>query len=480
MSEAVLRFAPSPTGGFHLGNARAALFNYLYARHYGGKLLLRVEDTDRDRSTDASLKTILNGLSWLGIEFDGDLILQSEQVESHRKAVVQLLESGHAYYAYETPEELDALRVEAKATSKRVQYNRDLGQAERDAFEREGRDSVVRFKVPEGETTWVDTIRGVQRWDNREIEDFVIQRSDGSSVYNLAVAVDDHNMGVNLVFRSADHLSNTPKQKMLFEALSWEVPTYGHSTLILGPDGKKLSKRNGATTVTEYQERGFLSEAVFNYLALLGWAPGDGREIFNREELIDMFSVEGLLKKDAEFDEQKLLWLNGEHLRAKGIDALYDQALELWIAEGWTTADEATSRKDYLVKAVELMQPRLETTHDFLTFGYIFTDPVDYDAKAKKKHWKTDSPERLTALISRLETIEAFDEVSIEGATRTLAGELGISTGKLIHPTRLAISGVGHGPGLFELMEVLGQDVCIQRMQTALGNLEREASVPAG
>ena len=480
MSEAVLRFAPSPTGGFHLGNARAALFNYLYARHYGGKLLLRVEDTDRDRSTEASLKTILNGLSWLGIEFDGDPILQSEQVESHRKAVVQLLESGHAYYAYETPEELDALRVEAKATSKRVQYNRDLGQAERDAFEREGRDSVVRFKVPEGETTWVDTIRGVQRWDNREIEDFVIQRSDGSPVYNLAVAVDDHKMGVSLVFRSADHLSNTPKQKMLFEALSWEVPTYGHSTLILGPDGKKLSKRNVATTVIEYQERGFLPEAVFNYLALLGWAPGDGREIFNREELIETFSVEGLLKKDAEFDEQKLLWLNGEHLRATGIDALYDQALELWIAEGWTTADEATARKGYLVKAVELMQPRLETTHDFLTFGYIFTDPVDYDAKAKKKHWKTDSPERLTALISRLETIEAFDEVSIEGATRTLAGELGISTGKLIHPTRLAISGVGHGPGLFELMEVLGQDVCIQRMQTALGNLEREASVPAG
>jgi glutamyl-tRNA synthetase len=480
MSEAVLRFAPSPTGGFHLGNARAALFNYLYAKHYGGKLLLRVEDTDRDRSTDSSLETILNGLEWLGIEFDGDPVYQSKRVDSHREAAEQLLESGHAYYAYETPEELDSLRKEAKESNKRIQYNRQLSEADRETFEKEGRDRVVRFKVPEGETSWEDTIRGVQRWDNREIEDFVIQRSDGSPVYNLAVVVDDHNMGVTLVFRSADHLSNTPKQKMLFDALGWEVPTFGHSTLILGSDGKKLSKRHGATTVTEYQERGFLPDAVFNYLALLGWAPGDGREIFTREELIDAFSVAGLLKKDAEFDEQKLLWLNGEHLRATGIDALYEQALEMWISEGWTTAERASSRQADLIKAVALMQPRLETTQDFLTFGYIFDDPVDYDPKAKKKHWKTDSPQRIKALISRLEPLEEFDEVSIEGATRTLAGELGISTGKLIHPTRLAISGVGHGPGLFELMEVLGQEVCIQRMQTALGKLERETTIPTG
>ena len=480
MSEAVLRFAPSPTGGFHLGNARAALFNYLYVKRYGGKLVLRVEDTDYDRSSDSSLDTILNGLAWLGIEFEDEPVYQSKQVERHREAVQRLLDSGHAYYAYETPEELQTLRDNAKQTNQRVQYDRDLSNEKREAFEKEGRDRVVRFKIPEGETVWQDTVRGVQRWNNKEIEDFVIQRSDGSPVYNLAVVVDDHDMGVTLVFRSADHLSNTPKQILLFSALGWSVPTFGHSTLILGSDGKKLSKRHGATTVTEYQERGFMPEALFNYLALLGWAPGDGREVFQRDELISAFSVEGLLKKDAEFDEQKLLWLNGEHLRATGVDALYEQALEMWISEGWVTAEEASVRQDVLKSAVALMQPRLETTKDFLGFEYIFNDPEDYDPKARKKHWKQDSPDRLAALITRLEPLDAFDEVSVEGATRTLSGELGISTGKLIHPTRLAISGVGHGPGLFELMEVLGKEACIRRMRTGLDRFGCEAPVPTG
>ena len=467
MSDTVLRLAPSPTGGLHVGNARAALFNYLYAKRYGARLLLRIEDTDRERNTESSLRTILDGLSWLGVDFDGEPVFQSQNIETHKQAAEQLVESGHAYYAYETAEELDAMRKQAQIEKRRVRYNRDLTPVQQAAYEAEGRPKVVRFKVPVGETAWTDRIRDAQRWDNSEIEDFVLLRPDGSPIYNLAVVVDDHNMGVTLVLRSADHLSNTPKQIMLFQALSWDVPEYGHSTLILGPDGSKLSKRHGATTVTEYQEQGFLSDAMFNYLALLGWAPGDEREVFTRDELADAFSVEGLLKRDAVFDEKKLTWLNGEHMRLRPVSAVVDDAIPIWIAEGWLTETEARDRRDELMKIAELLQPRLHTLQDLKHTGYFFSDPGSYDEKTAKKHWKTDTPERIQTMIERLEALDSFEESDVEGVTRTLSGELGMSASKLIHPTRLALCGVGFGPGLFELMAVLGQQTCLRRLKKA-------------
>lgn len=461
-----------------MGNARTALFNYLYIRQYGGRLHLRIEDTDRDRSSDAALKTILDGLDWLGIAFQDRPIFQSRNAAAHRRAVDRLLNTGHAYFAYETPEEVRALQQQAQSEGRRVRYNRDVSPEARAAFEAEGRPRTVRFKVPEGETVWRDPIRGVQRWDNREVEDFIVLRADGSPIYHLAVVVDDHELGVTLAIRGAEHLSNTPKQVMLFQALGWTPPAYAHTTLLMGPDGRKLSKRLGATTVTEYRQQGILPEALFNFLALQGWSPGNDREVFTREELIEAFSVEGMLKKNAVFDERKLTWLNGEHLRAKPASELLSKAVALWIEAGWISAGDAKSRHACLLRAVELMKPRIQTVQDFLNYGYFFNDPEDYEAKARKKHWKADSPCRLETLIERLEALSEFSEREIEGATRTLSGQLGISTGKLIHPTRLVLSGTGIGPGLFEMMSVLGQETCIRRMNSGLARLGQKGAVP--
>ena len=375
-----------------MGNARTALFNYLYAKHYGATLLLRVEDTDRARYTDDSLKTILDGLAWLGIEFEGEPVFQSQNVEAHKKAVEQLLASGHAYYGYETPEELDVMRKTAQAEKGRVHYNRDLTAEQQAAFEAEGRAKVVRFRVPDGDTVWTDKIRGVQRWGNVEIEDFVLARSDGSPVYNLAVVVDDHNMGVTLVLRGADHLSNTPKQVMLFEALGWDVPEYGHSTLILGSDGSKLSKRHGATTVTEYQEQGFLPETLFNFLALLGWTSGDEREVFSHDELTEAFSLEGMHTRDTVFDVKKLTWLNGEQMRLRPVDKIVEDAIPIWVSEGWISEVDVEGRRAELTQIATLLQPRLNTLEDLRHTGYFFKEPDSYDEKTLKKNWKTDTP----------------------------------------------------------------------------------------
>ena len=462
-----------------MGNARTALFNFLYAQHYGARLLLRVEDTDRKRYTEESLQTVLEGLAWLGIEFDDEPVYQSHNIDVHRQAVAQLLESGHAYYAYETPEELEAMQKQAQTEKRRVRYNRDLTPEKQAELEAQGRPKAVRFKVPEGETVWHDRVRGVQRWDNGEIEDFVLMRADSTPIYQLAVVVDDHQMGVTLALRGADHLSNTPKQIVLFEALGWTVPEYGHSTLILGPDGKKLGKRHGATTVTEYQQQGYLPETMFNFLALLGWAPGDGQEFFSCRELIEAFSIDGMLRRDSVFDEQKLEWLNGEHLRAKPLDALVQEAVALWVEAGWIAAGEVESRKEEWTRIVALLQERIRTVRDFLAVGYFFHDPDRYEEKARKRHWKADTPARMEALISRLEALEAFNEGEVEGVTRTLAGELEISPARLIHPARLALSGVGFGPGLFELMEALGRETCIRRLRKGLEALGREAPVSA-
>ncbi|MEE2754303.1 MAG: glutamate--tRNA ligase [Candidatus Latescibacterota bacterium] len=467
MSNDVLRFAPSPTGGFHVGNARTALFNYLYARRYGAVLKLRVEDTDKSRSTEGSLKTITDGLEWLGISFDGEPVFQSQNEAVHRLAAKQLLESGKAYKFYATSEELDELRKQAQKEKRAPRYSRQTPEEQADK-EAAGVSGAVFFAVPDGETVWNDDIRGEARWDNDVIGDFIIQRSDGTPVYNLAVVVDDHNMGVTLVLRGADHISNTPKQVMLFEALGWEVPRYGHATLLKSPDGSKLSKRKGATTVVEYHEEGFLSSALVNFLALLGWAPRDGTEVFTLEELVKAFTIEGMLKKDAIFDEKKLTWLNGEHFRAKSIDELVGFASAVWIEAGMFSEDEVTSRGPVLRRIVELMQPRVEKVRDFEQAFYFFKEPESYDETVLQKQWKIDTTERLTTLLERLSALDSFAESDIEAAVRTLAGELGLSASRLIHPTRLCLCGVGFGPGLFELMEVLGQKTCIRRIKKGL------------
>ncbi|MBS12582.1 MAG: glutamate--tRNA ligase [Gemmatimonadetes bacterium] len=475
MSTEVLRFAPSPTGGFHVGNARTALFNYLYVRHYGGTLKLRIEDTDATRSTDDSLKTIADGLDWMGLAFDGDPVFQSQNEASHREAAQRLLESGAAYKFYATAEELEEIRKQAQKEKRAPRYPRQTPE-EQDEKEAAGVPGATFFAVPDGETVWDDAIRGGSRWDNGVIGDFVIARSDGSPVYHLAVVVDDHEMGVTFALRGADHISNTPKQIMLFEALGWDVPRYGHSTLLKATDGSKLSKRKGSTTVVEYQQDGFTPSAFVNFLALLGWAPGDGREVYTLDELVDAFTIEGTLKKDAIFDETKLTWLNGEHFRMKSVDELLGLAKGAWVKAG-LLADGDTSREVELRKIVALMQPRVEKVDDFAKAFYFFKDPDSYDEAVYKKHWKTDTTERITMLVERLRGLEVFGESGIEGAVRSLAGELGLSASKLIHPTRLSLCGVGFGPGLFELMEVLGQATCIRRLERALDVLSPKQEV---
>ncbi len=476
MSTDVLRFAPSPTGGFHVGNARTALFNYLYARHYGATLKLRIEDTDASRSTEDSLKTITDGLDWLGIAFDGEPVFQSQNESSHRATVQQLLESGAAYQFYATAEELEAIRKQAQIEKRATRYPRQTPD-EQAAKKAAGVPGALFFAIPEGETVWDDAIRGVSRWDNGVIGDFVIARSDGSPVYNLAVVVDDHEMGVTFALRGADHISNTPKQVMLFQALGWDVPKYGHSTLLKATDGSKLSKRKGATTVVEYREAGYIPSAFVNFLALLGWAPGDGREVYTLDELVEAFTIEGMLKKDAIFDETKLTWLNGEHFRAKSIDELFDVAVGAWVDAGLIDPSEVEPRASELRQIVALMQPRVEKVDDFTNAFYFFREPDTYDETVYKKHWKTDTTARISALVERLRALATFTESDIEGAVRTLAGELGLSASKLIHPTRLSLCGVGFGPGLFELMEVLGQETCVRRLEHALEVLSPDQQV---
>jgi glutamyl-tRNA synthetase len=467
MSNDVLRFAPSPTGGFHIGNARTALFNYLYAKHYGASLKLRIEDTDQSRATEDSLKTITDGLAWLGLTCDGDPIFQSENEPSHRSAAERLLESGKAYKFYATPEELEEFRRQAQKDKRAPRYPRQSPeeQAEKEAA---GVTGAVFFAVPDGETVWQDDIRGESRWDNGVIGDFVIQRSDGSPVYNLAVVIDDHNMGITLVLRGADHISNTPKQVMLFEALGLDVPRYAHATLLKATDGSKLSKRKGATTVTEYQEAGFLSSALVNFLALLGWAPGDGKEVYELDDLIEAFTIDGMLKKDAIFNEKKLTWLNGEHFRAKPIDELLEIASSVWVKAGLIEESELAGRESELRQIVGLMQPRVEMVDDFENAFYFFKDPESYDETVYQKQWKTDTTDRMITLLDRLRAMTSFGESDIEGVVRTLAGELALSAARFIHPTRLCLCGVGFGPGIFELMEVLGQETCIRRISKGL------------
>ena len=476
MSTDVLRFAPSPTGGFHVGNAGIALFNYLYARKYGATLKLRIEDTDAARSTEGSLKTITDGLDWMGIPFEGDPIFQSEQQAAHRAAADRLLASGAAYKFYATPEELEAIRKQAQKEKRATRYPRQSPE-EQEEKAAAGVPGALFFAVPDGETVWDDPVRGEGRWDNSVIGDFVIARSDGSPVYMLAVVVDDHDMGVTFVLRGPDHISNTPKQVMLMQALGWDVPRYCHLPLLKATDGSKLSKRKGSTTVVEYQEAGYIPSAFVNFLALLNWAPGDGSEVYTLDALVDAFTIEGVLTKDSIFDEKKLTWLNGEHFRLKSIDELLKIATQVWVDAGLLEPAEAGGRDAELRKIVALMQPRVEKVDDFKNAFYFFRDPDSYDEDVYKKQWKTDTPERMSILIDRLKALAEFSESDVEGVVRTLAGELGLSASNLIHPTRLSLCGVGFGPGLFELMEVLGQETCVRRMERALEVLEPKQKV---
>jgi len=465
-----VRFAPSPTGYLHIGGARTALFNYLFARHHKGTFLLRIEDTDTARSRKEMTDQIMSSLKWLNIIWDGDPVMQSENTEQHRQVCFELFEKGVAYPCFCTPEELDQRRKETGS----YMYDgkcRNIPLIEQKARMESGEPYVLRFRVEEGETGFTDRVRGDVKINNKEIDDFVILRSDGTPVYQIAVVVDDHEMGISHVIRGDDHLSNTPKQILIYKAMGWDIPEFAHIPMILGPDKKRLSKRHGATSVEEYRDAGILGEALVNYLALLGWSPGDDREKLSIDELVELFSLERVSKNPAVFDEAKLQWLNGKYIRDMDTKELVSNVKPLLEKDG-LLGDKSD---EFVFRFTELMKERAKNFKDFAESGsYFFIDPESYEDKAVKKYWiKQGVKSRLQKVLISMKNIEDWNERGIEEAIRGLAQQEDVGAGKYIHPVRLALTGRGQSPGLFELMELLGKDIVLKRLDRALNYLDK-------
>src|SRR4051794_3895908 len=384
-----VRFAPSPTGYLHLGGARTALFNYLYARNTGGAFVLRIEDTDRERSTDESTRTILDGMTWLGLAWDEGPVHQADGLARHQADAGRMLAEGHAYRCFCTPEELAAKREVMKHEYRydRACYAIPAGESDRRAAA--GEPFTVRFRVPEGTTEWDDVVHGVTTFDNGSIEDFIILRTDGTPIYNMAVVADDIEMRITHVIRGDDHVPNTPKQILLYQALGAAVPTFAHLPMILGPDGKKLSKRHGATAVGDYADLGILPEALFNFLALLGWNPGDEREVMAKDELVGAFTLERINKKAAIFDTEKLEWMNGQYLAHVPAAELLPAVGPQLVADGLVTQAELDAAPEWLLTTVDLLKTRSRTVLEIAPKAVpLLAASIDYDESATAKHWK--------------------------------------------------------------------------------------------
>jgi len=473
-----LRFAPSPTGYLHVGGARTALFNWLYVRRYGGQFLLRIEDTDRARSTDESTRAIFDGLRWLGLTWDEEVSYQGANIARHQVDARRLLESGHAYRDFTAPEELDKLRAEAEAKGETFRFDRRTADLPPDELQRRldrGDAFAIRFRVPEGETTWDDLVHGTITFPNKDVDDFVILRSDGSPVYNFAVVSDDVAMKITLVMRGDDHISNTPKQIMLYRALGADLPGFAHLPMIHGMDGRKLSKRHGATAVGDYQHEGILPAAMCNFLALLGWSPGGDREVMAMQEMIELFSPDGLLRKAAVFDTKKLEWMNGQYLSLTSAAELEPIVNPMVAEAGLTTEAELTARHEWWHSLLDLLRVRARTTHDIVRqAATFFSDKVDYDADAIAKHWKDreGAATTLAAVRDRLRDT-SWETSAMEEALRKLAEELGLSSGKVFQPLRVALVGQLASPGIFEVLLVLGREKSLARLDAAIHYLRQ-------
>jgi glutamyl-tRNA synthetase len=469
MSEIRVRFAPSPTGYLHVGGARTAIFNWLYARAVGGTFLLRIEDTDPVRSRGELAQVILDGLKWLGIESDEPVVYQSDRKERFVEIAHELVKRGRAYYDFTTPEELDELRRQSQARKEPAfRFRADLERVQAEAPVRlaNGDPYAVRFSAPREGLGWDDLVHGPIHFEGSELEDFVLLRSDGSPTYHLSVVCDDADMRVSHVLRGDDHISNTPKQIGIYRAMGWPVPRFGHVPLILGPDKQRLSKRTGATSVGEFQERGFLPQAMFNFLTLLGWSPGTGdREIFARDELVRVFSLEGIQAKSAVFDVAKLEWMNGEHLRLLD-DA---DALDYLVRYGGGKASDA----GYLTKLLPMVKPRIRLPRDlFEDSAYFFDDPTTFDAAGVAKHFADATMvARVREYRHALDSTTEFDPAALEAQLRAFCEGAGFSAGKLIHPLRLALTGKTVSPGIFEVMNALGRDTVLRRIDRALATI---------
>ena len=473
-----LRFAPSPTGYLHVGGARTALFNWLYARHYDGDFLLRIEDTDKARSTDESTRAIFDGMRWLGLDWDEEVVYQGANLERHRADAYRMLENGAAYRCFCTAEELEERRRDAESRKESFKYDRRCDRLSADEVKKRvdaGEPYVIRFRIPEGTTEWNDLVHETIAFPNKDLEDFVILRSNGTPIYNLAVVSDDIAMGITLVMRGDDHISNTPKQILLYRALGAELPQFAHLPMIHGMDGKKLSKRHGATAVGDYQHQGLLPQAMLNFLALLGWSPGGDREVMTLDEMVTLFSPDGLQRKAAIFDPKKLEWMNGQHLSRMPLEDLEPRVTPLMISAGLTTPEDVAGRREWYMSLLDLLRVRARTLDDIVRqAGPYFLPKIEYDPEAVAKNWK-DRPAALSILkaaASSLQKVDNWEPESLEAALRGLAESLGIAAGKVFQPLRVALTGLSVSPGMFEVLVMEGRDLSNRRILDAIGWLE--------
>ena len=481
MSEIRVRFAPSPTGYLHVGGARTALYNWLFARHHGGVFILRIEDTDVDRSKPELVTAILRSLEWLGLNWDEGPFHQSERLARYHTLAAELEQRGQAYPCFCTGEELQDKRAKAAAERRPWKYDgacRTLPDSERQRRRAAGRPHAIRFRVPDsGQTSFDDQVFGRIEVENTDLEDFVLLRSDGNPTYHLGVVADDLDMRVTHVVRGADHISNTPKQVLVYQALSAAAPCFAHLPLILGPDRQRLSKRHGATSVEAYRELGILPEALVNFLALLGWTPPGGKEIVPLAEMVKTFELSAVSKSNAVFDPEKLAWMNSEYLRALPAERLLPLVrgeLERAGLLGGERSQESEVRSQKeiqigLESAVRLLQSRARTLKDFPgSFRAFFAEEFDYDPEAMKKFWREARLAELTdALADKLASAKPFDLAESENALRALAKEKDVKAGLLINAARVALTGQAVAPGLFAVMVTLGQERVVRRLRRA-------------
>jgi glutamyl-tRNA synthetase len=478
-----LRFAPSPTGYLHVGGARTALFNWLFARRHGGVFVLRIEDTDVERSSAEMVEGILDGLRWLGLEWDeGPRVdgphapyFQSERLDKYRTMAEQLVAAGKAYHCYCTPAELQSRRSIAEAQGGAWRYDRaccSLDEETREAYQRENRPRAIRFFVPPGSARFDDLVHGPIAFENANIEDFVILRSDGYPTYHLSVVADDVEMRMTHVVRGDDHISNTPKHVLLYEAVGAPVPQFAHVPLILGTDKKRLSKRHGATSVMEYAKRGYLPEAMVNFLALLGWSPGAGdRELFTADELKEVFDLRGISGGNAVFNTEKLDWFNQQHMLRLSPVELGRRVKPFLAGAGLWSDGLLQERHAWFFAVLELLKVRAKRLDEYATLGrFFFTDDLEWDDAAVKKHVAAHgAAENLTAAAAAFAELETFDPGSIEAAVRGVAEARGVKAGTLIHALRVALTGKTVSPGLFEVASLLGRDRVHRRVVAAIG-----------
>jgi glutamyl-tRNA synthetase len=473
-----VRFAPSPTGYLHVGGARTALFNWLFARHTGGTLILRIEDTDFERSSEAMVEGILEGMLWLGMDWDEGPFYQSRRLKLYTETAAKILAAGHAYYCFCTKEELEERRAAATAAGRPPMYDRRcraIARETAEALRAAGEAAALRFAVPEdGATAFDDAVFGRVEFANSEIEDFVLLRSDGIPTYHLSVVADDVDMRLTHIIRGADHISNTPKQVLQYRALGAELPIFAHVPLILGPDKTRLSKRHGATSVISYKQMGIVPEAFRNFLSLLGWTPGaikdahgKDREIFGSYELIELFSLGGISKSNAVFDNDKLAWFNTEYIRAYPAEKLLPLIEAEWAQIGFAP----TRTSEEIVAAIELLKPRARSLKDFAgAFLAYFGEEFAIDPAAREKFLSGDVPLLLVELGVRYAEAAEFTEASTEAVLRGFAEEKGLKAGVLINGARVALTGQGVAPSLFAVMVGLGQTRVVERLTGIAGS----------